>query len=149
MRGTTTYRPHYPYIYNDTHTISGSIYHSIHPADDIKAIIENDKNNVNDPNIKISLLPDSYVPTKIASYASDSLPFQIIANSALEIYPDAKVIPGMLVVPGGSGFTDSGTHYWNLTENIYRFSPMLMTNEDMGRYHGRNERISVMNYNQV
>ena len=53
------------------------------------------------------------------------------------------------MVPGGAGGTDSGRHYWNLTDNIYRFSPILMGREDMRRYHGINDMISVTNYNQV
>ena len=136
-------------VVNDTHEIHAFIHHSVHPADDIQLIIKNHEALINDNRVKIELLYDSYVPTKIASYTSDSIPFQTIANSALDIYPNAKVVPGMLVVPGGAGYTDSGRHYWNLTDNIYRFSPILMGPQDMDRYHGINERISVTNYNQV
>ena len=38
--------------------------------------------------------------------------------------------------------TDS-KHYAGVAQDIYRFSPMLMTTEDVGRLHSTNERIGV------
>jgi len=40
-------------------------------------------------------------------------------------------------------------HYLNLSRNIYRFSPTFMYPEDIRRFHGDNERISVENYGQT
>ena len=39
-------------------------------------------------------------------------------------------------------------HYLKLSPNLYRFSPTLMHPEDIRRFHGDNERISVENYRQ-
>ena len=41
--------------------------------------------------------------------------------------------------------TDS-RHYTDVTDNIFRFSPVRATSEDLKRYHGTNERLSVANY---
>lgn len=47
------------------------------------------------------------------------------------------------------GNTDT-RYYWNLTKNIYRFTPTIaMGPEDLKRFHGVNERISVNNYEKV
>lgn len=46
------------------------------------------------------------------------------------------------------GNTDT-VHYIRFAKNIYRFSPTFMFPEDMKRFHGNNERISVQNYEQV
>ena len=41
-------------------------------------------------------------------------------------------------------------HYWNsLTSNIFRFTPAFTTKNDLSRFHGYDERISVKNYVQV
>lgn len=39
--------------------------------------------------------------------------------------------------------------YLNLTDQIYRFSPVFLTPNDTNRFHGDNERISIKNYEQV
>ena len=40
-------------------------------------------------------------------------------------------------------------HYLQLSENIYRFSPTYMYPDDLKRFHGRNERLSVKNYEEA
>ena len=46
------------------------------------------------------------------------------------------------------GNTDS-THYLDMTQNVYRFSPTFMYPIDIPRFHGVNERISVKNYGET
>ena len=46
------------------------------------------------------------------------------------------------------GNTDTH-HYAHLTPNIYRFAPTVMYPEDVARFHGLNERISIKNYEQA
>ena len=41
--------------------------------------------------------------------------------------------------------TDS-RHYSAMTDNIFRFSPVRATAEDLSRFHGTNERVAVSNY---
>jgi len=40
-------------------------------------------------------------------------------------------------------------HYWNLTQNIFRFNPLFLTKLDIKRIHGADERISIENYVKV
>merc|ERR1719500_194403 len=73
----------------------------------------------------------------------DNTSFQIVANSALQVFPTGRIAPGTLVAN-----TDT-KHYLNLTNNIYRFTPAFTTKSDISRFHGYNERISVANYVRV
>ena len=50
---------------------------------------------------------------------------------------DAGIATGVWV-----GGTDS-RYYEPLTDNIFRFSPLLMAREDLPRMHGTNERVGV------
>jgi carboxypeptidase PM20D1 len=43
------------------------------------------------------------------------------------------------------GGTDS-RHFDGIAENVYKFSPMRARPEDLKRFHGTNERISIANY---
>ena len=118
------------------------VNHRIHTADNIDTVLDHDMNNMDDKRVKINITY-SFNPPKISSYSSDTIPFQIVANSALDVYANVGIAPGLLV-----GNTDT-IHYLDLTNNIYRFSPAFLFPEDIDRFHGINERISVKNYNQV
>ena len=119
------------------------VNHRIHTVDNINSVLEYDIHNIDDEHVELTVREGSFNPPPISSYSSDTMPFQIIANSALDVYPDAGIIPSLL-----SGNTDT-IHYLNLTENIYRFSPAFMLPEDIDRFHGINERISVKTYSKV
>ena len=154
LRSETQWRSS-PRAVNDTNEIFGSVFHYIYPSDDIISIISRNEKAINDDRIAINLDPTAinYPPT-IANYSSESIPFQVIANSALEVFKDGKIIPGPLGGPGYEWwkFTDGGKYYWNLTNNVYRFSPMRMKKHEYGRdsmYDGYYEKISVENYNNV
>ena len=118
------------------------VNHRMHTADDIDKVLETDRNTIDDDRVKINIT-NFFNPPKISPYSSDTIPFQVVANSALDVYGDVGVVPGLLV-----GNTDT-IHYIDLSENIYRFSPAFLLPEDIDRFHGINERISVKNYNQV
>jgi carboxypeptidase PM20D1 len=58
----------------------------------------------------------------------------------------SQVFPGMLASPNLlSGGTDT-KHFQKLSSNVYRFIPVAVTAEDLGRIHGTNERVSVQDY---
>jgi carboxypeptidase PM20D1 len=46
------------------------------------------------------------------------------------------------------GGTDS-RHYLPITDNVFRFIPIHMGPEDSARFHGTNERVSVVNMGQA
>lgn len=74
-------------------------------------------------------------PSPISPIASDG--FKIISQTIKTLFPDAIVAPSLMIAG-----TDM-KHYSELSENIYRFSPLVLTTEDVARIHGVNERIGV------
>ena len=112
---------------------------------------------IDDDNVEVTPL-DHFPASGISPYSNSDLPFQILANSALDVFPAGKIAPGTMV-----GNTDT-RHYANLTQHIFRwfnnillsrvngsdrFSPAFLTRNDTDRFHGYNERISVDNLVQV
>ena len=118
------------------------INHRIHPGDTIDDVLQHNKETIDDGRVNITIRR-YFDPPKVSPYSSDSLPFQVIANSALDVYPEAKIVPSLLV-----GNTDT-IHYVDLCDNIYRFSPTFMLPKDIDRFHGIDERIAVTTYNKV
>jgi carboxypeptidase PM20D1 len=74
-------------------------------------------------------------PSKESSTQSDA--YRRLNTTVRQLYPDTIVLPG-LVVAG----TDA-KHFEDLADNVYRFSPIHAKPEDLGRFHGTNERVSV------
>jgi carboxypeptidase PM20D1 len=79
--------------------------------------------------------------TAISSTTSSS--YALLAALSRSILPDAPVAPA-LVLAG----TDS-RHYSEVAENVYRFQPIVLSNEDIEGLHGVNERISITNYGRM
>lgn len=64
----------------------------------------------------------------------------IFDRSIRRTFGELPVIPGLMI-----GSTDTA-HFWHLSHNIFRFSPMVLTLHDTSRIHGFNERISIEGY---
>jgi carboxypeptidase PM20D1 len=88
--------------------------------------------------VSILPLPLPLEPSTVSSI--DSAGFAILSKTIRETYPMAVVAPALLVAG-----TDS-RYYRNLTKNIFRFLPLTVGPDDIDRYHGINERISVEDY---
>jgi carboxypeptidase PM20D1 len=66
--------------------------------------------------------------------------FRTLNRTIREIFPDVLVAPGLMVA-----VTDS-RHYAGIADNIFRFSPVRANSEDLKRFHGTNERLSIEGY---
>lgn len=74
---------------------------------------------------------------------TDSAGYRAIQHTLRQMFPDAVVAPGLMTAA-----TDS-RHLSGVSDATYRFSPMRLGPDDLGRFHGTNERISVVNYAEM
>ena len=72
--------------------------------------------------------------------ATDSPAFQLINRTVRQLQPDVIVAPGLMI-----GATDS-RYFDTVADNVFKFSPVRAKAEDLKRFHGTNERISIANY---
>jgi carboxypeptidase PM20D1 len=87
--------------------------------------------------VQVALAPGASDPSPVSS--SDSQAYQTIARTLRAEFPGIIVTPG-LVLTG----TDS-THYTAVADNVYRFAPIRVTQQDLPRLHGIDERIAIAN----
>lgn len=80
-------------------------------------------------------------PTPISPSAAPS--YRLINRTIRELFPGTVVAPGLMIAA-----TDS-RHMAPIADAIYRFSPVRAKNEDLSRFHGTNERISVANHAEL
>jgi carboxypeptidase PM20D1 len=104
----------------------------------INDVLEHAQKVINDPLIEIRTVPGASEPTTPRMIEEGS--FKLLARTIRQIFPDAKVAPGLVV-----GMTDS-RHFDSLGDAVYRFSPIVVKPEDLKRFHGTDERVAVDNY---
>jgi carboxypeptidase PM20D1 len=94
------------------------------------------------------VIADDQVAIEVATPATEASPvasrdsaaYQMLSRTIRELFPDVIVAPGLMI-----GATDS-RHMTAVTDYIFRFSPVRARAEDLSRFHGTDERISVANY---
>ncbi|GHV81530.1 carboxypeptidase S [Spirochaetia bacterium] len=69
--------------------------------------------------------------------------YEKLAKTIAEIYPNALASPYLVM-----GGTDS-RKYYGVCDNIYRFTPVLVNNDEKNTMHGTNESISIANYGRM
>ena len=110
------------------------------PGDTIAGVMEYVRKTVNDPRVKLAPI-DGELPAEPSARSSVESPnFGMMQKTLAEVYPEAVVAPFVFVAA-----TDS-KHFLLLTNDVYRFAPMVLESEDVGRIHGTNERIGVENF---
>jgi carboxypeptidase PM20D1 len=110
----------------------------IAPSESTASVLQYVRDVIADRMVSILPLPLPLEPSTVSSI--DSAGFAILSKTIRETYPMAVVAPALLVAG-----TDS-RYYRNLTKNIFRFLPLTVGPDDIDRYHGINERISVEDY---
>ncbi len=108
------------------------------PGETEDSVIARVKSIIADDRIKVTPKPGNTNPPPVTSTATPN--YQAVNRTIREIFPDTIVVPGLMVAA-----TDS-RNYLDVTDNIFRFSPVRATSEDLKRFHGTNERLSVTNY---
>ena len=108
------------------------------PGETSDTVVEHVAQAMANPAIRIEKAAGYWEPSKVA--ATDAPGFQLIAKTLRQLHPDVIVAPGLMV-----GGTDS--HWFDgVADNIYKFSPVRAKPEDLKRFHGTNERISIANH---
>lgn len=83
-------------------------------------------------------LPGAVDASKVAP--TDSAQYRLLNTTIREVFPGVLVAPGLMVAA-----TDS-MHYGDISDHIFKFSPVRANAEDLKRFHGTNERLAVDNY---
>ena len=108
------------------------------PGDTQASVTEHVRDTIRNERISIKPFPANADPPPVTGTASPA--YQMLNRTIREVFPDVVVAPGLMV-----GATDS-RHYVGITDKIFRFSPVRANGEDLKRFHGTNERLSIDGY---
>jgi len=109
------------------------------PGDSRAGVIEHTRRAVADPAIEVQATGWEASPVS----RTDSAAYDLVRRTIREVFPQALVAPGLMV-----GGTDSH-HFAAIADDIYVFTPIRVGPEDLSRFHGTNERISLSNYEEM
>jgi len=109
------------------------------PGETIETVQKRIESIVGNSDVKVELNKAVTPNEPILIRSLDTPFFTAVCDTIKKVYPDA--VPAPYLVMGG---TDS-KNYENITDNIFRFSPMMLDRKEMAGMHGVNERISIEN----
>lgn len=111
------------------------------PGSSAQEVLEHYKDVLKDLPVEISIHDNLAVdPSPVSDYMGESFNF-IGAAARTTFSSDNLLIAPYLVV----GATDA-RHMRTVSDNLYRFTPFKYKQEDLGRLHGINERLSIENF---
>jgi carboxypeptidase PM20D1 len=111
------------------------------PGDTIESVVKRVNTVINDPRVKVTLLPGANEASPVTP--TDSWAFRTFSQTIHEIFPEAVFAPGM------TNSASDATRYIGLSPNILRFLPQRFTDDELSMLHGVNEKISLDNYGEM
>ena len=111
------------------------------PGQTLASVEQHVKDVVNNEAILIKPGGGNAEPSPVS--ASDTAGYLAINRTIRETFSNTIVVPGLMLAG-----TDS-RHMIGVSDTIYRFSPVRARLEDLSRFHGTNERLSLANYAEM
>jgi carboxypeptidase PM20D1 len=106
------------------------------PGDTRQSVMEHVKSKTGE-RFELYALPGSSDPTPVTPTQSSS--YQLVNRTLRSLFPDTLVTPGLYIAASDSRY------FTDISDHIYRFSPVRAKPEDLPRFHGTNERIGTGN----
>jgi carboxypeptidase PM20D1 len=107
------------------------------PGDTADRIVDFVRATVADERVQIQPMPSRSEPSRVSSTDSDA--YRLVERTVRELFPQVLVAPGLMI-----GATDA-RHFEAIADQVLRFSPVWATSEDLKRFHGTDERLSIDN----
>jgi carboxypeptidase PM20D1 len=107
------------------------------PGDSAQSIAAFVRKTIDDEQVKAEPLGAPFEPSRVSS--SSAAMYRHIEQTVREVYPGSVVAPGLMLAA-----TD-GRHFERVADNVYRFTPVRASPQDLQRFHGTDERLSVDN----
>ena len=104
------------------------------PGDTVGDVLDHVRNIVGS-DVEVSISESSFAADPSPSADPDSAEFGLVAEALQEHFDVAAVAPWIL-----TGATDS-RHFTPIADQVLRFVPLVVTAEDLSRFHGTGERI--------
>jgi carboxypeptidase PM20D1 len=106
------------------------------PGDTIAGVCDHVRKVVDDPRLKLEV-NESWAREASPESPMDVSSYQLLGRTIRQVFDNIPVAPYLVL-----GATDA-RYYHEICDEVYRFTPLAMTPDDIRRVHGLNERVSV------
>jgi carboxypeptidase PM20D1 len=116
----------------------------IKPGETSQTVLAHVNEVVGDERVKANILSrgfDNNNPIPISDINSTG--FKVLHQTIKEIFPGVLVSPALMIAG-----TDS-KHFYEISQNIYRFSPVYLREDELASFHGKDERVSIQNFKKT
>jgi carboxypeptidase PM20D1 len=120
---------------------SATVNFRLIPGDTQASVTEHVRRAIANDRISIEPFAGNADPPPVTATASE--PYRALNRTIREIFPDVIVAPGLMVAG-----TDT-RHYAGITDTILRFTPVRANGDDLKRFHGTNERLSIQGFGDM
>ncbi len=120
---------------------SAAVNFRVLPGDTLASVEAHVKDAVQNDRIVVKPYAGNAEPSPVSP--TDGAGYRAIGRSIRETFKDTVVAPGLMVAA-----TDS-RHFTGISDAVFRFSPVRAHSEDLARFHGTNERVSIANYAEM
>ena len=110
------------------------------PADNVRSALDYLKKTVDDEKVEITVL-ESFEPSRVSR--TDCEGWDKVAAAVSENWPGCIVSPYLMVQ------CSDARHWGRISDRVYRFCAMDMTNEERATIHGNDERIRLESINKA
>lgn len=111
------------------------------PGETTQSVRDRVESVIDDQRVILEFGPFKSEPSAVSDPESEG--FKLIQKTIGQVYPEVLVGPSLVVVA-----TDS-RHFAEISENIFRFSPIRLDQSNISSIHGINERVSVAEFNKA
>jgi carboxypeptidase PM20D1 len=105
------------------------------PGDSAETVVAHVRRAVADDRIEVAPVSAGMPASRVSSTESDA--YRRVERTLREVFPGTLVAPGLML-----GGTDA-RHFEDIADHVLRFSPLRAGSEDLKRFHGTDERLSV------
>ncbi len=108
--------------------------HRIIPGETMDSVLKEIEKTVNDSKVSVSII-DGMNPSRISS--TDCVAWETVKEAVGETWQEAIVSPYLMLACSDS------RHWGEISDKVYRFSPMALSKQERSTIHGNNERVPV------
>ena len=108
--------------------------HRIIPGDTMEAAVDRIRRIVKDKRVDVRII-DGVNPSRVSDTSCEA--YETVKAAAGETWPEAIISPYLMLACSDS------RHWGELSDKVYRFSPMHLSKEARGTIHGNNERVPL------
>lgn len=108
--------------------------HRIIPGETMDSVVKRIEKTVNDDKVSIRVI-SGMNPSNVSSTSSAA--WETVKAATSECWPEAIVSPYLMLACSDS------RHWSEISDKVYRFSPMALSKEERATIHGNNERIPL------